>query len=64
MAIAIDIKTIDDIIGNPLSLIIISNITKVKKSEKITCKTKMQHLYFVSIAHDLKTPINSVLGAT
>lgn len=31
--------------------------------EKEGYRDKMQYLYFASIAHDLKTPVNSILGA-
>jgi K+-sensing histidine kinase KdpD len=41
-----------------MALVIISDITPLKKIEKNIQREKMKTLFFASIAHDLKTPIN------
>jgi signal transduction histidine kinase len=60
----VDFKTnvFDDHIGNPFALFIITDITALRSFEKRSQVTKMKTIYFASIAHDLKTPINSIMG--
>eukprot|EP00347_Sterkiella_histriomuscorum_P022073 403331778 len=43
------------------ALILITNITNVKKYEKSKQLNKFKTIYFASVAHDLRTPINSVM---
>ena len=45
-----------------LALILCTDITKLRKHAKIQEAHKLQTVYFASLAHDLKTPINSVIG--
>lgn len=45
-----------------LALITISDITKMKKYEKQKQIERIKTIYFASIAHDLRTPINSIMG--
>ena len=39
-------------------MVIISDITAIKQYQKTKQSEKMKTMYFSSIAHDLKTPIN------
>lgn len=48
--------------NDDLALVIISDITKMKKYEKQKQIDKLKTVYFASIAHDLRTPINSIMG--
>jgi signal transduction histidine kinase len=48
---------------NEIALIIITDITALNSIEKQKQREKMKTLYFASIAHDLKTPINSISSA-
>lgn len=43
------------------ALILITNITNVKKLEKQKQTNKFKTIYFASVAHDLRTPINSIM---
>lgn len=45
-----------------MALVKISDITLISKYEKQKNLDKMKALYFASIAHDLRTPINSIMG--
>lgn len=60
--ITIDVKIIKDINGNDISLILVNDITQIKDLMKQGLKDKMSFLYFTSVAHDLKTPVNSLMG--
>lgn len=40
----------------------IKDTTAIREREKTILSNKMQTLYFASIAHDLRTPLNSVLA--
>ena len=40
----------------------IKDTTAIRGREKSVLSNKMQTLYFASIAHDLRTPLNSVLA--
>jgi K+-sensing histidine kinase KdpD len=52
----------EDTSNNQLALIIIKDITKARKYEKQKQIDKMKTIYFCSVAHDLRTPINSIMG--
>jgi K+-sensing histidine kinase KdpD len=43
-------------------LILLQDITKVRKFERAKWKDKFKKIYFASVAHDIKTPINNVIG--
>lgn len=45
-----------------MAMIIITDITKLKKYEKQKQIDKVKTVYFASVAHDLRTPINSIMG--
>ena len=45
-----------------ITLITISDITNLKKYEKAKQIEKIKSIYFASLAHDLRTPINSIMG--
>lgn len=47
---------------NPLALVEIIDITLISKYESQKSMEKMKTLYFASIAHDLRTPINTIMG--
>jgi len=42
-------------------LIIVIDITKLRKFEKHKALERFKNIYFTSIAHDLKTPINTIM---
>jgi len=43
-------------------LISIGNVTKVQKFEKQRVADKFKTMYLQSIAHDLKTPLNTIMS--
>lgn len=45
-----------------VSLVLFVDITKLKKYEKSKQTNKFKTLYFTCIAHDLRTPINSIMS--
>ena len=47
---------------NELAVVIITDITKLKKYEKQKQIDKFKTIYFASVAHDLRTPLNSMIG--
>lgn len=38
----------------------LQDLHKVREEEKSVVQTRMQTLYFASIAHDLRTPLNAM----
>jgi signal transduction histidine kinase len=40
----------------------IKDISEIREREQAILSKKMQTLYFASVAHDLRTPLNSVLA--
>ena len=49
-------------VGNKIALVLFMDITKLKKFEKERQSSRFKTIYFTSMAHDLRTPINSVMG--
>ena len=43
------------------ALVLIQNITKIRKFEKYQARKKFEVIYFGSVAHDLRTPVNTCL---
>lgn len=43
------------------ALILITDITKVKEFEKRKQTDRFKTIYFASVAHDLRTPINAIM---
>ncbi len=44
------------------ALVCVSDITKLKKLEKKKVSDRFKNLYFQSIAHDLRTPLNTIVS--
>jgi signal transduction histidine kinase len=42
----------------------LSDISKIRKYEKQKQIDRIKTIYFASVAHDLRTPINSIMGTT
>jgi len=40
----------------------IYNITKIKEAERVKAENELKNKFFAKIAHEFKTPINSILG--
>eukprot|EP00347_Sterkiella_histriomuscorum_P006650 403351958 len=45
-------------------LVLLQDLHKVREEEKSVVQTRMQTLYFASVAHDLRTPLNAMMSAT
>ncbi|CDW77788.1 multi-sensor hybrid histidine kinase [Stylonychia lemnae] len=45
-------------------LVLLQDLNKVREEEKSVVQNRMQTLYFASIAHDLRTPLNAMMSAT
>jgi len=43
--------------------VLLNDISEVRREAQAEANEKMQTLYFASVAHDLKTPINSIYSA-
>lgn len=46
----------------PTAIAFIMDISDLKKYEKEKQVNKFKTIYFASMAHDLRTPINSIMG--
>lgn len=40
----------------------IYNITKIKEAERVKAKNELKNKFFAKVAHEFKTPINSIIG--
>jgi signal transduction histidine kinase len=56
-------STIFSGIQSNFALITVSDITKVKLFEKSKQSDRYKNMYFQSMAHDLRTPLVTILGA-
>lgn len=45
------------------AVITLSDITRIKKYEKEKLRARFQQIYFQSMAHDVRTPMNSIMSA-
>jgi len=48
-------------------IVVLTDITETKKLEQLKLKdmqNKLRNLYYASVAHDLRTPLNSILPLT
>jgi len=44
-------------------VILFNDITESVDERRSNAEQKLQTIYFASVAHDLKTPVNSIYGA-
>ena len=42
-------------------LILMNDVSEIRKYEKLTQKKRFEVIYFASVAHDLRTPVNTCL---
>lgn len=49
--------------GQQVAIITLSDITRVKKYEKQKQSLRFQQIYFHSMAHDVRTPMNAIMSA-
>ena len=54
----------DNIDENPSVFVFISDVTKINAKTKKKWIDRLKTIYFGSIAHDLKSPVNAILGIT
>lgn len=45
------------------ALVTVSDITNLRRYEKQKKIEEIKSIYFASLAHDLRTPINSIMGS-
>jgi len=55
--------TVQSKLGDDTLVILLNDISEIRKREQLQAKEEMQSIFFASVAHDLKTPINSIYGA-
>ncbi len=60
-SIEIEVKLINYKNQPESALILITDTTKVKKYEKQKQLDRFKTIYFASVAHDLRTPVNAVM---
>jgi len=48
--------------GEDTLVILLNDISEIRKRERLQAQEEMQAIFFASVAHDLKTPINSIYG--
>jgi len=44
-------------------VVLVNDISEIRRREQYEAQEKMQTVFFASVAHDLKTPVNSIYGA-
>lgn len=45
------------------NLVLINDNTAIRLREKVMLQNDMQTIFFASVAHDLRTPLNSLLAS-
>ena len=43
---------------------LLQDLQRIRQEEKFNAQKKMQTVYFASVAHDFRTPLNAMLSAT
>jgi len=60
--VEISLRKFNETDEDDLMMLMINDITSVRNLEKSKQLQRMKTIYFCSVAHDLKTPINSIIA--
>lgn len=60
--LAVDFQSVN-IKGKNQLLVLMSDNSAIRQREKAQIQSEMQTIFFASVAHDLRTPLNSLLAS-